>query len=242
MIKILDTFSDQILDIYVNNFPDYLRSPKSKFRKCIHKYKFYDLWLDNNNNKFNVNNVIKNATSNCLNKQDAYLNTNFSNLHTQTLFDVSLIGFSFLNFFPAYSLIHLDFFALDKKYQGNGNGSKYLKYVIDTFYIKNNKIKYFILECEDHLVKFYEKNGFVKVNYNYYYNGIKLNLMIYNDIDKSDFLKLFVIAKFLSYCFNLELSTTEFVDDTNNILDYYKHLILIMEKLKYHIFDNFKKK
>ena len=41
-----------------------------------------------------------------------------------------------------------------------------------------------ILECEDHLIKFYEKNGFIRINYDYQYNNIKMNLMLYNDFKK----------------------------------------------------------
>ncbi len=239
MTKILDTFSKQILDIYVNNFPDYLRSPQSKFRKCIHKYEFYDLWLDNNN----INNIKNTTKTNCLNKASSYLNTDFSVFQTNQIQQEFLIGFAFLNFFPNFKLLHLDYLALDKKYQGNGNGSKYLKHIIDTFYKNNKSIDYLILECEDHLIKFYEKNNFIKIKYNYHYNGVKLNLMVYNDIEISDNSKLYTIANFLNHYFNLSY---EYIHVYNKTVCFslmsHIHLIFIILKLKYHIFDNFKKR
>jgi GNAT superfamily N-acetyltransferase len=238
MTQILDTFSKKILDIYVNNFPDYLRSPQSKFRKCIHKYEYYDLWLD----KININNKKNTTKTNCLNKDLTYLNTDFSVFQTNMI-PMDLYGFAFLNFFPNFKLLHLDYLALDKKYQGNGNGSKYLKHIVDTFYKNNKNIDYLILECEDHLIKFYEKNNFIKIKYNYHYNGIKLNLMVYNDIVLSDMSKLYLIANFLNHYFNL---TYEYYRIYHkficfNLLAHF-HLMIIILKLKYHIFDNFKKR
>ena len=68
----------------------------------------------------------------------------------------------------------------DKKYQGKGNGTKYLNHVINTFYKENKRVNYMLLECENHLINFYEKNNFYKFEFNYSYFDVKLNLMVYN--------------------------------------------------------------
>lgn len=202
MSTILNTFSKNILDIYVNNFPLFLRCPNIQFKKQIHKYYYYDLWTDKKNDD-----------------------------------NVSLIGFSFLNFFPKLKLLHLDYISLDKKYQGKGNGSYYLNYIITKFYKTNPDIYFLVLECEDYLIKFYEKNGFVKIKFNYFYKGVKLNLMIYNDKKISPSI-LVNIAETLLHHFIEHILVYHLI--IKYCLIFYYFLITKLIQLKYHVFDNFK--
>ncbi len=251
----LDTLSNGILNIYKNNFPIYLRSSLSHFKKCIHKYYYYDLWLNYSSEKFNIDNIINTKLNNTklnkgLNKQQTYLNPIFSNLQLYNPLDVSIVGFSFLNYFPKYKLLHIDFISLDKLYQGKGNGTFYLNYIIDKFYKLNNtnkNIQYLILECEDHLIKFYEKNGFQKINYKYCYHGIRLNLMFYKDNDDKpiSYKDLYKIACFMSVHFSLLDINCDFnlIKKLFNVkyhFDYYN--IIKTNKFKYHLIDNFKKR
>lgn len=228
---ILESFSNDIIKIMNNNFPDYLRSSNSKFKKNIHKYKYWDLWLTDGTNSFNINN-FKNEG---LNKQQTYLYPTFS--YPQN--SVKLMGFSFLNYFPKYKLLHLDYISLDKNYQGKGNGTKYLNHIVETFYKNNKKVELLLLECEDHLIKFYEKNNFYQVKLSHYYFGTKLNLMAFNTIKKYQL--LYYCASFLS---NLFQHNKIMIKKQTSII--YKflwafYILIIIEGYKYHIFDNFKK-
>lgn len=232
MKKLLDSFNEHILKIYNDNFPPYLRKSNKQFTKDILNYKFFDLWIDhidNSKQHFNNLNLIEG-----LNKQTTYLHPTFSSHNNP------LKGFAFLNYFPKLKLIHLDYISLDKKYQGNGNGTKYLKHIINTFYTQNKKIKYLILECEDHLVKFYEKNDFHKLNIKYNYFGMRLNLMIYN-FKNCETHEIFKCSYFLSNYFSIKNPYTPIIIICHNHLCLI-YLFLIIETQKYHIFDNFKKK
>jgi predicted GNAT family N-acyltransferase len=91
-----------------------------------------------------------------------------------------LLAFGLLNYYPSHRVLHLDYMSLHSSHQGHGNGSKYLNQLIDTYlHSSTNQSKYMILECEDHLVPFYLKNNFHKMNYNYKFDGMTLNLMLY---------------------------------------------------------------
>ena len=129
----------------------------------------------------------------------------------------NILGFALLNYYPCKKMIHLDYFALDKKHQGNGNGSKYLKYIIERYC--NNNILYFILECEDFLLPFYKKNNFEKIKINYKYNDILLNLMIYKNNNVSSLFKL-QLALYLS---------EKFLENCNDVILYiYKCIIIFI--------------
>jgi ribosomal protein S18 acetylase RimI-like enzyme len=208
MSTILNTLSKNILNIYVNNFPLFLRCSNKQFKKQTHKYYYYDLWVETD-----------------------------KSIITTPIGDVSLIGFSFLNFFPKLKLLHLDYISLDKKYQGKGQGSQYLNYIITKFYKSNKDIKYLVLECEDHLIKFYEKNGFVKIKQNYFYKGTKLNLMIYNDRLIMSSLLVNITNTLLQYFIK---NLLEGYLTIRYYLIFYYFLITRMIQLKYHIIDNFK--
>jgi ribosomal protein S18 acetylase RimI-like enzyme len=229
----LDSFNAQILNIYNNNFPPYLKISNKLFKKDIKKYKYWDLWIDDGTKQFNTNNIKKNEG---LNKQQTYLHP----ISSANQNSINLMGFAFLNYFPAMKLLHLDYISLDKKYQGKGNGTKYLNHIINTFYKANKKIDYMVLECEDHLINFYEKNNFFKLNFNYSYFDVKLNLMIYNDFD--NYHMIYKCANFLANlfrCFNKFQIISILVHYYDDWLYYRK---IFREGYKYHIIDNFKKK
>lgn len=144
-------------------------------------------------------------------------------------------GFSLLNYYNKYKLLHLDYIALDKQYQGNGNGTKYLKSIINKY--NSPRIKYFILECEDHLIKFYQKNGFDRIKYNYKYFNYRLNLMIYSS-DHYKPSELIRVAGFMSQLFSLIIDEPKKYIMPKNVVDFINSL-LINNKYKYHVYDNF---
>jgi ribosomal protein S18 acetylase RimI-like enzyme len=219
-----DLLFEQIFNLYSNSFPSYLKKSKTHLKKYIKNYKFFDYWFE------------------LINKIDKLHINNYSLLKPN---QNVLIGFSFLHYFPKIKMLHLDYICIDKKHQGRGNGSYYLNYIINTFYKYNKNINYLVLECEDHLIKFYEKNNFVRIKSNYHNNGIKLNLMIYNDYEKIH--EIFKLSRFLQEYF-LE---KKFVEQCI-FLFYYQYILslqinnifyIINKKFKslykHHLFDNF---
>lgn len=229
----LDIFNDQILNIYNNNFPPYLRTSNKLFKKDIKKYRYWDLWLDDSSKHFNANNLQKNEG---LNKQQTYLHP----ISSANQNPINLMGFAFLNYFPEMRLLHLDYISLDKNYQGKGNGTKYLNYIIDTFYKSNKKVDYMVLECENHLIKFYEKNNFKKLEFNYSYFDVKLNLMVYNDYDS--YHMIYKCANFLANLFRCYNKIQIISILVHYYDDWLYYMIIFREGYKYHIIDNFKKK
>jgi ribosomal protein S18 acetylase RimI-like enzyme len=105
-----------------------------------------------------------------------------------------MIGFALFNWFDKIKLLHLDFISLDKSAQGSGIGSIYLKELTKMYY-KITNYNALVLECENRLIKFYEKNNFVKIPSNYFYNNVRLNLMVNNKRLKLS--KLKIIAQLL---------------------------------------------
>ncbi len=249
-MKVLQNYENQICKIYLNNFPSYLRSSNSDFKKSIYKYNYWDLWIDNGDKEnININNLnvpIGFKSRKGLNKQQTYLHPSFSGFLQKS----TVAGFALLNFYPKYKLIHLDYISLDKNYQGKGNGSKYLSHIVETFYKKNKKVKYLVLECENHLVKFYEKNGFTKINFDYYYHSVRMNLMIYDNygtLTHTNIIK-YKIAEYLSILFSLSFDYESLIIKLIGLIYcYYKNWKIMnlnleyKNQLKYHIFDNFKK-
>ena len=105
-----------------------------------------------------------------------------------------IVGFAFFNWFDKIKLLHLDYISLDKSVQGGGTGSKYLKELTEMYY-KITHYNALVLECENRLIKFYEKNNFTRIPCIYSYNGVKLNLMVNNK--KLKLSKLKIIAELL---------------------------------------------
>jgi len=106
-----------------------------------------------------------------------------------------IIGFALFNWFDKIKLLHLDYVSLDKSAQGSGIGSIYLKELTEMYY-KITNYNALVLECENRLIKFYEKNNFVKIPTIYFYNNIRLNLMVNNK--RLTLSKLKIIAQLLN--------------------------------------------
>ena len=192
---------------------------------------------DSSHKKYNmISNIYeKNFPDHLRDKSREFKKTIKDYDYVDLLFDNNdkLLAFGLLNLYPNLHLLHLDYMALDKSYQGNGNGSKYLNILVDKYCKSNKKIKYMILECEDHLVTFYEKNNFHKINYNYKYDGIKLNLMLYGKkLNPSLEVKLadFLSGQFLSHDCEIEEINTylviKYIDQTQNLMMHFIVLIL----------------
>ncbi len=177
---LLHKYSDNIWNIYNENFPSYLKTPKRRFISNLNHYAFWDILFYNskNNIKHNLNNLtnLTNQTNQTqhsgLNKGTTYSNLDFSVFINKSNSDSdknSLVsGFALFNFFSKKKLLHLDYLSLSKLMQGKGNGKAYLQYLINHVYKKNYKqFKYLVLECEDHLVQFYKSNGFIQIEFNY---------------------------------------------------------------------------
>ena len=234
MTNIINQYSEQIWNIYNENFPSYLKQPKKKFITSIYKYNFFDIMFHNYDNKYHLNN-LPNRQHNIsgLNKDLTYSNRFFSNIF-------NIAGFALFNYFPKYKILHLDYISLAKVCQGKGNGSYYLKYLINNLYLKNQPMfSYLILECEDHLLKFYKSNGFVKINFNYTYKGNKMNLMVYGDVNIKKY-QLNIIALYLQNIFNkyvhlIFILTKQIFQFTLN----YSYLINL--KYRFHVVDNYQK-
>jgi len=72
------------------------------------------------------------------------------------------------------NLCHIDYLAIDKNFRGKGTGTEFMK-----FLILKLRDKIITLECEDSLISFYEKFGFIIIkNDNYYSWGQKVNFMV----------------------------------------------------------------
>ncbi len=248
----INKYSHNIWNIYNENFPSYLKTPKRQFISKLSKYAFWDiLFYDTNaNTKLNLNNLTNqtNQTQHSgLNKGTTYSNLDFSvfinksNSDSDEHFLVS--GFALFNFFSKKKLLHLDYLSLSKSMQGKGNGKAYLQYLINQIYKKNSKVfKYLVLECEDHLVQFYKSNGFVPIEFNYWYKGLKMNLMVYNDKTIKRITKI-AIAKFLSKVFATNLfDCIDGFDKPILLLKYSnEYLFDVYSKFRFHTVDNFQK-
>lgn len=88
---------------------------------------------------------------------------------THCLYDKEqLAGFALV--VPTQVGTHLDYFAVDARYRGQGYAQKLLAMVMRQY-------PRLLLECEDHLINFYRRFGFVNTGLPYAYHGHKLNLM-----------------------------------------------------------------
>lgn len=142
-----------------------------------------------------------------------------------------VIGFALLNYFPSKKLVHLDYLALSKKVQGQGYGPKFMTYLLNEYRNKD-----FILECENHLIKFYEKNNFTRMKLSYKAGLQPLNLFYFGP--KMSISRLFDIRNFMEGQY-LKKSEFIFIFSIPKIISilYRKK---INKQLKYHIIDSFK--
>jgi hypothetical protein len=121
----------------------------------------------------------------------------------------------------------LDYLALSKSVQGQGYGPKFMNYLLNEYRNKD-----FILECENHLIKFYEKNNFNRMKLSYKAGVQPLNLFYYGK--KLSLSKQFEIRDFMEGQY-LKKSEFMFIFRVPKII-----LFQINKKLKYHIIDSFK--
>lgn len=125
----------------------------------------------------------------------------------------------------------MDYIALSKSVQGQGYGPQFMNYLLNEY--KGNT---FILECEDHLIKFYEKNNFNRVKLSYQAGIQRLNLFYHGE--KIIMSKQFRIRNFMEGLY-LKKSYFRFIFRVPKIIS-----ILFQKKicnqLKYHIIDSFK--
>lgn len=89
--------------------------------------------------------------------------------------NVAVVGFSFLIPIHKKKILHIDYVGIDPNTQGKGYGRMLMEYITKT-YKKRGWI--ITLECEDHLIKFYEKLGFIRMNILYHFRGKTMNLMV----------------------------------------------------------------
>jgi hypothetical protein len=91
--------------------------------------------------------------------------------------DNEMIGFSLVSSNPSLKTIFIDYLCIDKKHQNGGYGKLLLHEL--------NTIKYFpeyeysILECEDYLVPYYQKNKFQKIPRTYPLENTRPLFMLY---------------------------------------------------------------
>ncbi len=246
---LLNKYSHNIWNIYNENFPSYLKTSKRKFMSNLSNYSLWDIlfYNTNANTKHNLTNLTNITQHSGLNKRTTYSNLDFSvfiNKSNSDSDEHSIVsGFALFNFFPKKNLLHLDYLSLSKSMQGKGNGKAYLQYLINQIYKKNSHVfKYLVLECEDHLVPFYKSNSFVSIEFNYWYKGLKMNLMVYNDktIGK---MTMIAIAKFLSKVF--ASNSIDYIDCfiiPIPLLRYSnEYLFDVYLKFRFHTVDNFQK-
>ncbi len=139
--------------------------------------------------------------------------------------DNEMIGFSLVSLNKILSTIFIDYLCVDKKFQKGGYGKMMLQE------LNNNRFfpgyKYSILECEDYLVSYYQKNKFQKIPREYPLENPRPLYMLYrkrsSDITESEPL---LYHKFINYglLFNGE------------IIIYYDLLKILYE----FIFDSYK--
>ena len=154
-----------------------------------------------------------------LKKRINNLNTDINYLYINN----NIVGFAMV--FPLYKNIwHIDYIAIDPKFQSLGYGKTLMNQII-------KKYKYLSLECENNLVSYYKKFNFIKYNINYNYNGIFLNILLNKQIHNNklkllvcklnnyNLLCLLVLINYLNIVFYL--LSKRLIDSYNTLINYY---------------------
>jgi hypothetical protein len=76
------------------------------------------------------------------------------------------IGFSLISLKPDLKTLFIDYLCVDKKFQKFGYGKKILQSINDKQKMFSN-YDYTILECENYLIPYYEKNHYTKIPLSY---------------------------------------------------------------------------
>ncbi len=87
--------------------------------------------------------------------------------------DKSTVGFVSLLYFENAPLVHIDYIAIDKKYQGMGFAKSIMSHILNMLRHKNVS-----LECDEKLEKFYVKFGFETCNVPYQFKDHPMLIMI----------------------------------------------------------------
>jgi predicted GNAT family N-acyltransferase len=102
--------------------------------------------------------------------------------------DNEMIGFSLITLNPTIKTIFIDYLCIDKKHQKGGYGRTLLNEIHTLKYFP--EYEYCVLECEDYLIKYYQKNNFVKIPREYPLENTKPLYMLYrkrnSDITESE--------------------------------------------------------
>ena len=140
--------------------------------------------------------------------------------------DNNIIGFSMV-FNIINNIWHIDYLAIDPKYQSKGYGKLLIKDLI-------KKYKNLSLECNDKLITYYNKFNFNKHQINYYYDNHKFNIMtnyksnyddiklLINKLNNYNLLTLMTYILIILFIYNNDLKFIRYKNITNN---YYKHEI-----------------
>jgi hypothetical protein len=91
--------------------------------------------------------------------------------------DNEWIGFSLISLNQLLKTIFIDYLCIDKKFQKGGYGKMVLNELSSKRFFPN--YEYCILECEDYLVKYYEKNKFHKIPREYPLENSRPLFMLY---------------------------------------------------------------
>ena len=79
--------------------------------------------------------------------------------------DNQLVGFSLISFNSMLKTIFIDYLCIDKPFQKEGLGKKFLSFINQPILFPD--YKYCLLECEHYLVSYYKKNNFYSIPLNY---------------------------------------------------------------------------
>jgi hypothetical protein len=117
-----------------------------------------------------------------------------------------MIGFSLVSLNPFLSTIFIDYLCIDKKVQKGGYGKFLLNALHSDIYFPG--FKYCILECEDYLVSYYQKNKFIKIPRKYPLENSKPLYMLYRKRGSETIQEPHMYQKFILYglLFNGEIT------------------------------------
>jgi ribosomal protein S18 acetylase RimI-like enzyme len=108
-----------------------------------------------------------------------------------------MIGFSLISLNETLSTIFIDYLCIDKKYQNGGYGKLFLNELHSLKIFP--EYKYCILECENYLVSYYQKNKFQKIPREYPLQNDRPLFMLYRRRDKETTLEPLMYRKFIMY-------------------------------------------
>jgi predicted GNAT family N-acyltransferase len=125
-------------------------------------------------------------------------------IESQTYHVISLkkekewIGFSLISLNKQLKTIFIDYLCIDKKFQKGGYGKMVLNELNSNKFFPS--YQYSILECEDYLVKYYEKNQFHKIPREYPLENSRPLYMLYRKRNKeSTKAEPLLYQKFIQY-------------------------------------------